>query len=116
MSTDGRPRSRCSSRSRVAAAFIDNRCTAHRYLTHGGQTGAMITRRMKIRRHLRGTRTSALPEAERRWELREAEARLAHGHDRDTQVESPASPRVAGDGASSPREAAAERAGAGEDD
>jgi hypothetical protein len=100
----------------VAEALIDNGRSTHHYLTLGGQTEVMITRRMKIRRHLRSARTSALPDAERRWELREAEARLAHGHGRDTQAESTASPRVAGDGASSTREAEAGRAGAGEVD
>ena len=77
----------------------------------------MITRRMKIRRHLRSARTSALTETERRQELREAEANQAHGEDRDLAAEPSASPRVAGgDSASGLREASAERAGVSEID
>ncbi len=49
----------------------------------------MITRRMKIRRHLRSVRTSALTEAERRQELREAEARSAHGRGKPVEPEAP---------------------------
>ena len=47
----------------------------------------MMTHGMKI------PRTSALPEEERRQELREAEERAAHGH-RDEPPESKASPRA----------------------
>lgn len=36
----------------------------------------MITRRVKIRRHLRSVRTTALTEEERRQALREAQARV----------------------------------------
>jgi hypothetical protein len=56
----------------------------------------MMTHGMKIRRQLRSVRTSALPEEERRQELREAEERAAHGH-RDEPPESKASPCAAGD-------------------
>jgi len=56
----------------------------------------MITHGTKIRRHLRSVRTSALPEEQRRQELREAEERAAHGH-RDEPPESKASPRASGD-------------------
>jgi hypothetical protein len=115
MSADERP-ARAAGPGRVGERFTENRCAAHHLLTDDGQTEAMITRRIKIRRQLRSARTSALPEAERRRELREAEASLAHGQGLDTQAESTASPRVAGDGASSPREAEAERAGVGEAD
>jgi hypothetical protein len=76
----------------------------------------MITRRMKIRRHLRSARASALTEEERRQELREAEARGAHDRG-DAPAESAASPRAAGrDGTPRPPEAGAGRAGVGEDD
>jgi hypothetical protein len=72
---------------------------------------------MKIRRQLRSVRASALSEAERLQELREAEARHAHGHGRDEAAEPSASPRAAGDdGASSLREAKVERAGVRETD
>jgi hypothetical protein len=77
----------------------------------------MITRRMRIRRHLRSVRTSVLPETERRQELREAEESHAHGQDRDEAAEPSASPRAAGgDGTSGLREASAERAGVIETD
>lgn len=76
----------------------------------------MVTRRMKIRCHLRSVRVSALSEAERRQELREAEASRADGRGSDEAATSTASPRAVGDGASSPREAEAERAGVGEAD
>ena len=75
----------------------------------------MVTRRMKIRRHLRSSRVSALSEAERRQELRDAEASRVHGRGSDEAATSTASPRAVG-GASSPREADAERAGVGEAD
>jgi len=39
--------------------------------------GAMITRKMKIRRSLRSARTSALTSEERQMELRDAELRSA---------------------------------------
>ena len=71
----------------------------------------MITRGMKIRRHLRSVRASALSEEERRQELREAEARGAHDR-RDAPAESAASPRAADqDDTPRPPEAGAERAG-----
>ena len=72
----------------------------------------MITRHMKIRRQLRSVRASALSEAERRQELREAEARHEHDQDRDEAAVPSASPRADGhDDASRPREARAARAG-----
>ena len=76
----------------------------------------MVTRRMMIRRHLRSVRASALSEAERRRELREAEASRVHGQGSDEAASSTASPRAVDDGASRPREAEAERAGVGEAD
>jgi hypothetical protein len=76
----------------------------------------MITRRMRIRRHLHSVRASALSVEERRRELRDAEARHAHDHT-DAPAESKASPRAAGQGDTpGPPEAAAERAGVGETD
>ena len=76
----------------------------------------MITRRMKIRRHLRSARASALSEEERRQELREAEARGAHDHS-DAPAESVASPRATGqDDTPRPPEAGAERTGVSETD
>jgi hypothetical protein len=65
----------------------------------------MITRRMKIRRHLRSVRASALTEEERRQELRDAQARGKHDQGHGEQGES-AAPLAAGDGA--PRTAAPE--------
>jgi hypothetical protein len=62
----------------------------------------MITRRMKIRRHLRSVRTSVLTEEERRLELREAEEK-AHRQGRPTQPEAP--PSSDDDDASRPAEA-----------
>jgi len=76
----------------------------------------MVTRRMMIRRHLRSVRVSALSEAERRQELRDAEASRVHGRVSDEAATSTASPRAVDDRASSPREADAERAGVGEAD
>jgi hypothetical protein len=77
----------------------------------------MITRRMKIRRQLRSVRTSSLSEAERRQELREAEARHEHAQDRDEAATPSAPPRAAGEGdASRLREARAARAGVDETD
>lgn len=75
----------------------------------------MLTRRMKIRRHLRSARASALSEEVRRQELREAEERLEHGQDRDERAESAASPRAT-DGAGTSGLGDAERAGVGEAD
>jgi hypothetical protein len=72
----------------------------------------MITRRMRIRRHLRSVRASALTEEERRQELREAESRLQRDQGCDETNEPAVSPRAAGeDGASALREADPERAG-----
>ena len=76
----------------------------------------MITRRMRIRRHLRSGRRTSLSEEERRQELRDAEARGAHD-DSDAPVESEAPPRAAGQvGTPRPPEAGAERGGIGETD
>jgi hypothetical protein len=77
----------------------------------------MITRRMKIRRHLRSVRASALSEEERRHQLREAEANGTHGRDRDGLTDSTASTRAADDdGAPRSGEAGGGRAGVGEGD
>lgn len=78
----------------------------------------MITRRMKIRRQLRSVRASSLSAAERRQELREAEARHEHARDRDEAAVPSAPPRAAGQGdaASGLREARAARAGVDETD
>jgi hypothetical protein len=46
----------------------------------------MITRRMKIRRHLRSARVAALTPEERRDELRATEARCAERHGRSKQA------------------------------
>ncbi len=76
----------------------------------------MITRGMKIRRHLRSIRASALSEEERRQELREAEARGTHDGSGEPS-ESATSPRAAGqDCTPRPLEAGAERAGVSEVD
>ncbi len=61
----------------------------------------MMTRRMMIRRHLRSARASALTEEERRLELREAEARIAHGPGKSAESEaSPSSDDAGASGAS----------------
>jgi hypothetical protein len=72
----------------------------------------MITWRMKIRRQLRSVRASALTEEERRLELHEAEARIAHGRTKPTESEIP--PSSDDGGASRPTEACSERAGVSE--
>ena len=96
----------------ASAAFTVLRRSTHPFLTGHSKTTAMITRRMKIRRHLRSVRASALTEEERRHELREAEARGAYDLDRDEPVESAASPRATDDDDTPrPPEAGAERAG-----
>jgi hypothetical protein len=82
---------------------------SHTLLALGGEDVYMITRRMKTRRHLRSVRTSALSEEERRLELREAEARSAHG--RVEPVVPEASPSPGDVGASPPVEARSGRAG-----
>ncbi len=98
------------------AGFTPSSCPAHAFLTSRGQTVAMITRGMKIRRRLRSVRASALSEEERRQELREAEARGMHGETGEPP-ESAASPRAAGqDRTPRPPEAGAGRAGVDEAD
>lgn len=76
----------------------------------------MITRRMKIRRHLRSVRASALSEEERRQELREAEVRAAHGDSQGEPTETAMSPRPSNHGSPGPGEAEVKRAGASESD
>lgn len=90
--------------------FTEPKCFAHAFLTRRGNTVAMKTHGMKIRRHLRSVRTSALSEEERRLELREAEARSADG---DSPPAEPEAPPSSGDGASRPAEARARRPGVG---
>jgi hypothetical protein len=69
---------------------------------------------MKIRRHLRSVRVSALSEKERREELRAAEARGTHDMS-DEPAGSAAFPRAAGqESTPRPPEAGAERAGVDE--
>jgi hypothetical protein len=86
--------------------FIGSRRSPHHPLTGRRHNGAMMTRRMKIRRHLRSVRTSALTEEERRLELREAEARSAHGRGKPAEPE--ASPSLGDGSAHEPTEACSE--------
>ena len=100
----------------AAGGFTATSHPAHAFLTPNAQGMAMITRGMRIRRHLRSVRASALSEGERRQELREAEARGAHGES-DEPAEPAASPRAVGqDGTPRPPEAGAQRAGVDEAD
>ena len=76
----------------------------------------MINRRMKIRRHLRSVRASALSVEERRHELREAEASIAQGDRQGEPIESEVSPRSSDPGAPGPSGAETMRAGGSEPD
>lgn len=96
--------------------FIVLRHDPHTLLTWRRKTVLMITRRMKTRRHLRSVRTSALPQEERRLELREAEARAAQGDSQGEPTEPEVSPRPSSPGAPGLSKAEAERAGVGEPD
>jgi hypothetical protein len=96
------------------AGFTATSHPAHALLTPCRQGVAMITPGMRIRRHLRSVRASALSEGERRQELREAEARGAHDEG-DEPAEPAASPRAVGhDGTPRSPEAGAQRAGVDE--